>query len=109
MAAIVEASVWLWRELRGALVVQEELIEAGYGLLGLVGQQLRRNGRRRETHSFGSALSATASKRREAKNSQRSLQKPSRRAMPEAEDLHLEYRHTSPVSRHFRHDQPRKM
>jgi hypothetical protein len=99
VAAIVEASVWLWRVLRGALVVQEELIEPSHSLHGFVWQQLRR----------GSDLSATATKRRQAKNSQCSLQKPSRRAKPEAEVLHREYRRTPSASRHVSHDEPRRM
>src|SRR5206468_12694454 len=62
--AIVEASVWLWRILRGALVVQEELVEASHSLHGFVWQRLRRGGRRRETHLSGMKLSASATKSR---------------------------------------------
>jgi hypothetical protein len=36
VVAIVEAKVWLWKVLRGALVVQEELIEPSHSLHGFV-------------------------------------------------------------------------
>ena len=103
MAAIVEASVRLWRVLCGALVVQEELMEASDRLHGFVWQQLRR---RRETALCGTDLSATATKSRQAKKNQRFLQELSRRAKPETtEDLRRQYRH---VASAFPELQPRR-
>jgi len=60
--AIVETSVRLRRVLRGAFVVQEELIEPSHSLHGFVWQQLPRNGQGREAHLCGSDLSVAAAK-----------------------------------------------